>query len=227
MTCVIACSKLWRPDIAQRVQDQTGEDCILVSTPDLLSEGWLEQVKPRFVFFPHWSHLIPESVFLRWNCVIFHMTDLPFGRGGSPLQNLIARGFYETRISALQCVAALDAGPVYMKHPLSLHGTAQEIFLRATDVIEGMMIRMMREAPIAQAQQGEATVFKRRSRKDGDIAGLDSLARIHDWIRMLDADGYPPAYLEHGDWCFEFTRSSYRGDSVQADVRIVRRNNES
>jgi len=28
------------------------------------------------------------------------MTDLPFGRGGSPFQNLIARGIYDTKIIA-------------------------------------------------------------------------------------------------------------------------------
>jgi methionyl-tRNA formyltransferase len=225
MTCVIACSKLWRPDIASRVEAQTGEPCVLLTDPDRLSEERLAQINPRFVFFPHWSHLIPEPIFSRWECVIFHMTDLPFGRGGSPLQNLIAKGIYETKISALKCVASLDAGPVYLKHPLSLHGTAQEIFLRATDAIEGLMVRMLREFPAPQEQSGEVTVFKRRTRQDGDISDLDSLASIHDWIRMLDADGYPSAYLELGEWCFEFTRSSYRGDHVLADVRIGRRKN--
>ena len=48
------------------------------------------------------------------------MTDVPFGRGGSPLQNLISRGIYETKISAFRCVAEMDAGPVYPKRPFSL-----------------------------------------------------------------------------------------------------------
>ena len=30
------------------------------------------------------------------------MTDLPYGRGGSPLQNLIIRGFESTKISAIE-----------------------------------------------------------------------------------------------------------------------------
>ena len=48
---------------------------------DLSSEA-LEQIKPEFVFFPHWSWLIPEEIHSRFDCVIFHMTDLPYGRGG-------------------------------------------------------------------------------------------------------------------------------------------------
>ena len=46
------------------------------------------------------------------------MTDLPYGRGGSPLQNLIARGFLETKISAILVEKQLDAGPVYLKMEL-------------------------------------------------------------------------------------------------------------
>ena len=47
------------------------------------------------------------------------MTDLPYGRGGSPLQNLIVRGHKHTMISAIKCVKELDAGPIYLKKPLT------------------------------------------------------------------------------------------------------------
>jgi methionyl-tRNA formyltransferase len=43
------------------------------------------------------------------------MTDLPFGRGGSPLQNLISRKIYNTKLSAIRVVKELDAGPVFLK----------------------------------------------------------------------------------------------------------------
>jgi methionyl-tRNA formyltransferase len=223
MTCVIACSKIWRPDIAARIEAATGERCVLMTETQGLDESCLAELAPRYIFFPHWSDLIPSAVFERWECVIFHMTDLPFGRGGSPLQNLIARGIYETRISALKCSADIDAGPVYLRVPLSLHGSAQEIFLRATDAIEGMIIRLMREAYAPVPQEGTPTVFRRRTRADGDISGLVCIDQVHDWIRMLDADGYPPAYLEVGELCLEFSRSSLRGDHLLADVRISRR----
>ena len=91
----------------------------------------LESSEPDWIFFPHWSWKIPEAVFQTHRCVIFHMTDLPFGRGGSPLQNLILRGHATTKLSAIQCVAELDAGPVYMKVDLDLSGTAEDILGRA------------------------------------------------------------------------------------------------
>jgi hypothetical protein len=56
------------------------------------------------------------------------MSDVPYGRGGSPLQNLIVRGHRETKISELRMVADMDAGPVYRKEYLSLDGSARAIF---------------------------------------------------------------------------------------------------
>jgi len=36
--------------------------------------------------------IILKEIFENYEIILFHMTDLPYGRGGSPLQNLIVRG---------------------------------------------------------------------------------------------------------------------------------------
>lgn len=219
--CVIACSRVWRPDLAERVGRMTGTTCHLIRERDALTATHLEALAPRWVFLPHWSHWVPAEVYERFSCVVFHMTDVPFGRGGSPLQNLIARGIYETKVSALRCVQELDAGDVYLKAPLSLHGNAEEIYLRATDLIEGMIVRLIRDAPAPEPQAGEPVVFKRRRPAESDLTGRRTLREAYDWIRMLDAEGYPKAFVEHGAFRFEFSRSALQGDSVVADVRIT------
>ena len=56
------------------------------------------------------------------------MTDLPYGRGGSPLQNLIVRGWKETKVLALKVVEELDAGPIYYKKRLAYMGR-QKIYI--------------------------------------------------------------------------------------------------
>ena len=40
-------------------------------------------------------------------------------------------------------------------------------------------------------------------------------------IRMLDADGYPKAFVRVGKYKLEFTRASRTLDGVYADVKIV------
>ena len=52
-----------------------------VTSPDDLSVELVRRTSPR-IFFLHWSWKVPEQIVDRYECVCFHMTDVPFGRGG-------------------------------------------------------------------------------------------------------------------------------------------------
>jgi methionyl-tRNA formyltransferase len=223
MTYIVAESRQWRPDMLANLEHRTGKRFHAIVSPAELTAENLSSLRAERVFFPHWSHRIPDSVFDAFDCVIFHMTDVPFGRGGSPLQNLIARGIYDTRISALKCTASLDAGPVYLRRPLSLEGSAEDIYKRAAEVIEDMIVDMVLTSPAPVAQQGEPVIFKRRTPADGNIASLTNLQTVYDYIRMLDAPGYPNAFLEAGNVRLEFRKAQLLGDSVTAEVVIRRK----
>lgn len=206
--------------MADTLAARTGCNFVLISDPSELTTVHLAALNPKFVFFPHWSHRIDSSIYEQFECVIFHMTDLPYGRGGSPLQNLIARGIYETKISALRCVAEMDAGPIYLKKPFSLYGSAEEIFLRASNVIEDMIVEMLEKLAEPIPQDGVPTVFKRRRPEEGNLATAQSLEQAFDLVRMLDAEGYPNAFVNVGPFKLEFTRASIKTGQVVADVRI-------
>jgi methionyl-tRNA formyltransferase len=228
MKVIIATIKSWNIENAYCLQKQlTDMHPIQVYTQkEELTVENLEKYNPDIIFFPHWSYIIPEEITNRWNCVVFHMTDLPYGRGGSPLQNLIVRGHKDTMLSAIQVTKEIDAGPVYMKKPLSLAGTAQEIYERASKIIfEQMIPQFIKERPKPEEQQGELVVFKRRKPKDGEIKSDMSLETIYDYIRMLDAEGYPNAYLEFGDYRLEFQQAALAEDKVEAKVTFRRREN--
>jgi methionyl-tRNA formyltransferase len=197
-----------------------GLEVLRIRQREALSAEALQVMQARWVFLPHWSWLVPPSVHGGFECVIFHMTDLPFGRGGSPLQNLIVRGLGETRLSAIRCEAALDSGPVYCKRPLSLDGTAEQIFARAARLMEGMIVEIVRGRSTPLPQTGEPTLFQRRTPKESDISALADLDRLYDHIRMLDAEGYPHAFLRAGALRLEFTGAERDGDHVHAAVRI-------
>lgn len=180
----------------------------------------LDAFNPSYVIFPHWSWRIPDEIVDRYECVVFHMTDLPFGRGGSPLQNLVVRGIEQTQLSALRCERQIDAGPVYLKMPLSTLGTAEEVFLRAAKLMLPMIVRIIDEGVQPMPQIGEPTAFERRRPAQSDLSQAVTLEQIYDLIRMLDADGYPPAYLDVGPIRLSFSRASLRSESVVADVTI-------
>ncbi len=223
MLHVIATTRPWHAAFPERLSALTGHEFCLISSKSDLTYDRLSELRPHYIFFPHWSYIIPPEIFKNFECVIFHMTDVPFGRGGSPLQNLIARGIYETRISALKCEAQVDAGPVYMKRPLSLHGSAEEIYLRAADAVAEMIVKIVQNEPIPVEQQGKVICFQRRRPEEGNLAQLKDLRQVFDYIRMLDAEGYPKAFLDTEHFRLEFERASLKQDYVQADVKITRK----
>lgn len=217
----LASHRPWNRALCRRLEQRTGQAFRLIDSPDQLEAQSLRSDSIRTIFFPHWSYKIPAVVYEPFECIIFHMTDLPYGRGGSPLQNLIMSGHESTVISALRCVEALDAGPVYLKAPLNLNGSAEEIYLRADRIIESMIVSLIEERPAAFPQVGEPILFKRRRPEQGDWSDAPDLDSVFDRIRMLDADGYPPAFVDVGPFRLRFTRASRRTDAVLADVRIT------
>jgi len=199
-------------------------DCHRIRQPDQLTADKLSVINPDYIFFPHWSLKIPREIHKTYSCIMFHMTDLPYGRGGSPLQNLIVRGHRETVISAFKCDEGIDTGPVYLKNKLSLSGTAEEIFNRAIPIIAEMIEEIVVNDIVPLPQQGKPQVFMRRKPEDGELSRLDSIHQIYDYIRMLDAEGYPRAFLETNDFIFEFENARLTESELLADVKITRKN---
>ena len=173
------------------------KNLLLVTEKEGLTYRKLRKFNPGYVFFPHWSWKIPAEIYENFKCVAFHMTDLPFGRGGSPLQNLIVRGIRRTNISAIQVVEKFDAGDIYLKKNLDFSGRAEDIFKRASRIIFSYMIpEIVRRNPIPRPQKGKAVYFKRRTPEQGNMNHLKNVRQVFDHIRMLDAPGYPPAFFE-------------------------------
>lgn len=224
MRIIIATIKSWNIARAQELQKQYQgvHEIVLYTQKEELTVNNVRDFNPDYILLPHWSYFIPNEITENWECVVFHMTDLPYGRGGSPLQNLIVRGHKETKVSAIRVTATLDGGPVYMKRPLSLAGSAQEIFVRCADIIFREMIPVFLMEKITPVpQEGNPVVFKRRKPEDSKITCDMELDKIYDYIRMLDAEGYPRAYLEFGAYRLEFENAGFSADGQSLSARVV------
>ena len=191
------------------------------STPTELVK-LLEVENPRYIFFPHWSWIVPDEIVKKYECVCFHMTDLPFGRGGSPLQNLIVQGYKDTILTALRMGKGMDTGPIYYKKPLSLHGSAYDIYKRSGRLCWDMISDFIKEYPNPVSQEGTITNFKRRTPEQSQIPEGLSLEDIYNYIRMLDAPGYPKAFLEMKGYRLEFESSDYVDGKLSAKVSFIK-----
>ena len=221
---IILSQKSWNKSLLEDLSLKTDDNWVLISSKDDFNNKNLKKINPDKIFIPHWSYIIPELIFNSYECIVFHMTDLPYGRGGSPLQNLILLGHKNTKISALQVESGIDTGDVYLKKDLSLNGTAQDIYERANEVISDMIVEIVKTKPVPIKQEGNPTLFKRRKPLMSNMNDVESLDEVYDFIRMLDADGYPPAFLETSNCKFEFSKVSKQNDNtLEAYVRIIKK----
>ncbi len=214
--------KTWNIDNFHKYTKKFQGEWFLISKNDEFTLANVEKINPSKIFFIHWSWIIPAEIFNRYECILFHMTDLPFGRGGSPLQNLIVRGIYETKISALRVVQELDAGDIYLKMPLNIeHGTAEEIFTKTSNIIYQMIGEILKKDLKPTPQRGEVVKFLRRKPEDGDLKNLNDLRKIYDYIRMLDGEGYQKAFLVFNKVKYEFYNPKLEDKKLKAKVLII------
>lgn len=221
---IIATSQPRNRYLASTISERLASDVRLITRKEELSKELLRELCPDWIFLPHWSYIVPPEIYENFRTVVFHMTDLPFGRGGSPLQNLIVRGFETTQLSAIQCQEGLDTGPIYLKEPLELSGSAEDILRRSARIIEEMIVRIVRESPVPVPQEGEIVEFRRRKPEDSELTGatFPDLKSVYNFIRMLDGEGYPPAFLRLGSFRMEFGNAEMQEGEIRASVRIRR-----
>ena len=217
---IIASSKPWHYEECLKKDLFCNDDFIWVGDKTELDSAILEACNIDYIFFLHWHWLVPESIWGSYECICFHMTDVPYGRGGSPLQNLIMRGHTKTKLTALRMVKEMDAGPVYDQRPLQLEGSAHEIYKRAGnlsyEIIQSLIKNKMQPYP----QEGEVVIFQRRKPEESRLPTTGTISDIYDYIRMLDAPTYPPAFIEYGDFTFILTDACIDGNEITANIRI-------
>ena len=109
-----------------------------------------------------------------------------------------------------------------VKKKLNLNGSAEEIYLRSNELMREMIIDILENNPIPTPQKGEIVNFKRRTPDESNL-NLCSDGNLEEWydhIRMLDAEGYPNAFLEINGIRIEFRRVNKKVNYLLADVII-------
>ena len=220
-TYLVAAKHSWNKRAYERCSTRLPGHWALITNPAEFSLELVRDLNPRYIFFPHWSAQVSAEIVRDYECVCFHMTDVPYGRGGSPLQNLIARDHKSTKLTALRMTENFDEGPVYQKRSIMLDGAAHAIFERVALLTWDMIADIVEQEPVPLPQVGIPVVFKRRRPDESCIPERGELVTLFDHIRMLDADGYPRAYLNYGGWTIEFRDAEMDDSCVKARVKIT------
>lgn len=223
---IVASSRIW--DHTNGSDALRFDKVLFASNPDELMRTIKKAAAPEWIFFTSWQWMIPDVIISNYNCVVFHMTDLPFGRGGSPLQNLIERKIYKTKITAFKPSSEMDAGDILLKKDFDISaGSAEKIYRTASHIIFFRMIPELMKGKINPVkQEGEPVIFKRRKPAESNLfiplyqMEPGNLHDLYDFIRMLDAEGYPRAFICFGDYKIEFSNAEISGEKLTGSFTI-------
>jgi methionyl-tRNA formyltransferase len=167
-----------------------------------------DEVRPGDVcFLLSCTRIVSPAILARnTNNIVVHASDLPEGKGFSPLQWQIVEGVNDITLTLFEAAAALDAGPYYLKERLRFEGHELLDELRAAMAlaINRMCIEYIarRRELAAVPQCGQESFFRRRTRKDDELDPSRPLAELFNQLRVADNERYP-AHFQHAGHRYE------------------------
>lgn len=221
---IIACSKQWFFKSSKNIIEFTkNKNVFLIKKKQQLNFKNIKKINPKFIFFPHWSFKVPDNIINNFQCICFHTSPLPYGRGGSPIQNLIKKKIKYSPVCAIKMKKKLDAGPIYLKKKISLSGNLNEILKRMSTVIFVMIKQLLDKKIIPKPQIGRKFYFKRLTYLQNELNFNKNLKEIYDQIRMLDAPDYKKAYMNvKNKYKLELCNAKIKNNSVLFDGKIFK-----
>ena len=147
-------------------------------------------------FFLGCTNITPPDVLER-NCrnLVVHESDLPKGRGFSPLSWQTLEGKRDVSICLFEAGKTADDGPVVYRDLMQFEG--HELIDEMRAICGEATVRICRrylveaKPPNAVAQVGNPTFYKRRRPLDSRLDPERSIVEQFDLLRIVDNTRYP------------------------------------
>lgn len=155
-----------------------------------------------FCFCLGLGQLVPTQVRERFlHTLVVHESDLPRGRGWSPMTWQVLEGAERIPVTLLEAVDAVDAGPIYLQEYFELEGheLVDELRTLQGECTRRLCRRFVDEypEPVREARQqvGEPSWYPRRGPADSALDPEQPLGTQFDSLRVADNERYP-AFFE-------------------------------
>jgi len=128
--------------------------------------------------------------------LVIHESDLPHGKGWSPIQWQILNGSNSIVITLLEAVDKVDSGDIWKKETVELKGHElaneinEQIFPIKLDLMDFAIKNMNSVNKIVQKEISEPH-FPRRTPKESEININKSISEQFNILRVADDERYP------------------------------------
>ena len=134
--------------------------------------------------------------------IVCHPSNLPQGRGFSPIAWDILNGRKELTFTLFEANENVDEGFIYDKIKVHLNGTELSNELRKiqSEVTFSMILNYIKNFPVASftPQEGEGSWNKKRDKKDSELDINKSILDQINLLRVVDNDLYPAFFYYKG-----------------------------
>jgi methionyl-tRNA formyltransferase len=158
-----------------------------------------------FCFYLSFSKVVSESTLnlFRHNVVV-HSSDLPEGRGWSPLTWQILEGKNEIPTVLFEALEKVDSGKIYSKRTLKFEG--HELLDEMRDAQGHLIVSMVKSFVEGYPnslgngieQVGMGSYYPRRHPEDSKVSTDSSLRQVFLQLRVADNDNYPAFFELNG-----------------------------
>ena len=154
-------------------------------------------------FFLSCLKIIPKGLLsLNRNNLVIHGSDLPKGRGFSPIPWQILEGRNRIVLTLFEADEKLDSGDIYFKEIVNFRGheLLNEIHHKIGEKIVSMVLRFVSEYPnIKRRKQiGRPTYYPRRTIKDDELPINKTITQLFNRFRVADSEKYPAYFYYKG-----------------------------
>ncbi|OCR08523.1 formyltransferase family protein [Helicobacter pullorum] len=149
-------------------------------------------------------HQIISKTFLeqhKHNLVI-HASNLPKGKGWSPMFWQILEGKNEIVFSMFEADEKADNGDIYLQKTLILEGTElyEELRKKQAKMCQELCLEFLEKYPhiSPKKQEGSESFYPKRSLKDSELDPKKSLESQFNLLRILSNEEFPAFFYKDG-----------------------------
>ncbi len=142
------------------------------------------------------EHIVSKEILKKnKHNLVVHESDLPKGKGWSPLTWQILEGRNEIPIALFEAAEKVDSGPIYYTDKMIFEGheLIDEMRKRQAKKTFELFLRFLDDYPNVRGipQKGEETFYKKRTQKDSEINVDKTIREQFNLLRVVDNERYP------------------------------------
>lgn len=160
--------------------------------------------KGDLLFILSCENIIPNK-YLKLNDhnLVVHESDLPEGKGWSPLTWQVVEGEDEISITLFEAAEKIDSGEIYLQDTIKLDGTElnSELKHKQGKKTKELILKFANKYPDinGKKQSGKETFYLRRRSEDSELDPDKTIREQFNLLRVVDNERYPAFFEMNGE----------------------------